>query len=221
MDVCGNAINSLDDKKHLDVIQEIIEMLKWKNVTLTSQYDQLENYILENVRCVPKTKFNGDVSHCRSGIHTNDDGTREIIYTPELERSFAGPIPWNENKYHNNQITKLFMNVRNLIRKIKCCSKLLGPLLCSLYSRLRSLNNQMLYQEFAFTGGGDYVYITLPKSESHPFHGYQCRKIINLFAHCIECSSKQKAVRIVFEWLKMQQIQLIKLTHECCMLYKL
>jgi hypothetical protein len=231
MSICFNAITSLNDSEHHEIVEDLIAILAWKNKSLALQYNLLNDIILETMPCTPSHGFSGErFNSARVGIN-NYKGNREIWVSNLFERSYACGNEYEDN-YYNHKISKLAIMVFHLTRHIKSFSGLLGAGIYETCVKLRAVNNDMLNLEMSIAFSKAYQKSStalLRDSECkwaepttrdyQPFHGYCGSKLINTFGNCRENTTRQIAMNAILQFHRADQIALIKRVYKMHKLY--
>jgi hypothetical protein len=205
MDVCGHAIDSINAGECLEIIRDLTELLKWKWKMLTSQFKQLEKDILTNVHHIPENDIRGSHFHTSVFIWINDEGNKETMFVPKLERAHAGPRDWDTDEYYEHAITQMLLGVRTLTWNIKCSSRLL---VSSIHEKLRLLNSQMLRLEIGLIHDQFDNKVKATGKSDVPI-GYHRIPTINLFAQHPNFR-RYRALQVVFDMFRLQQLDIIR-----------
>ena len=205
MDVCGHAIDSINAGECLEIIRDLTSLLALKWEKLTSQFKQLEKDLITNVDHMPEHDVRGNHFYSSVFVYTNDEGNKEFMFVPRLERCNAGARDWDEDEYHEHAITQMLLPVRTLTWNIKCASRLL---VSSVHENLRLLNSQMLRLEIgAIQDEFDSKVKATGKSDV-PI-GYHRIPTIKLFAQ-LPNFERCRALQVVFNMFRLQQLDIVR-----------
>jgi hypothetical protein len=205
MDICGHAIDSIHEGECLEIIRDLTKLLKWKWEMLTSQFKQLEKDLITNVHHTPEYDIRGCKFTAYAFVYTNDEGNKEVMFVPKLERCRAGPRDWDEDEYHEHAITQMLLGVRTLTWNIKCASRLL---VSCIHENLRLLNSQMLRLEFGMIQDEFDNKVKATGNSDVPI-GYHRIPTINLFAHYPNFR-RCRALQVVFDVFRLQQLDIVR-----------
>jgi hypothetical protein len=220
--VCFHAIESLGKNEHVEIANDLFILLSWKNKTMRLLLLDMENIVQKTITSRPKSLQNG-----RIGITTHDG--KCCVWTSNLfERSYAGGNQYNDEVYDHN-ISRLAFSIFHMTRHINNLSELIEAGVCDEVIKLRDTNNIMMKLEMAIAFDkafekestsllvdSECKWDVLPKQlslASHRFHGYTCRKQINMFGNCVENTVVQRMARVEFDYHRRDQIYLIKNIH--------
>ena len=205
MDVCGHAIDSINAGECLEIIRDLTELLKWKWEMLNSQFNQLEKDLITNVHHTPEYDVQGNRFYSSVFVYTNDEGNKEVMFVPKLERCNAGAREWDTDEYHEHAITKMLLGVRRLTCNIKCASRLL---VSSVHENLRLLNSQMLRLEIGAIHD-EFDSKVKATGKSDVAIGYHRIPTIKMFAQ-LPNFKRCRALQVVFNMFRLQQINIIQ-----------
>ena len=129
MSIVSNIIDSSIDGKHTHIINRIKDILEFKKQHHLIISNKLQTHLINMI-----DKHSGGLDN--SAIYVNPDGTRCIMFRPDLERQSN----WNPDIY-DNPFTKLFNIVRNVLRTQYSCKNMLMD---SVYNDLLETNGSIL-----------------------------------------------------------------------------